>query len=41
MYNEMISWIAYAIVAMLIQQEQLCSRKNKKMGMEHKESKER
>ncbi|WP_260270218.1 hypothetical protein, partial [Lactobacillus delbrueckii] len=24
-----ISWIAYSIVAMLIQQEQLCSRKNR------------
>ncbi|GEA70526.1 hypothetical protein LDE02_06630 [Lactobacillus delbrueckii subsp. lactis] len=29
MYNRTISWIARAIVAMLIQQEQLCSRKNR------------
>ncbi|MBT8940305.1 hypothetical protein BTI77_07465 [Lactobacillus delbrueckii subsp. bulgaricus] len=29
LYNGIISWIAHAILAMLIQQEQLCSRKNR------------
>jgi hypothetical protein len=29
LYNRIISWIAHSIVAMLIQKEQLCSRKNR------------
>ncbi|WP_430487080.1 hypothetical protein ACQZOR_05080 [Lactobacillus delbrueckii subsp. bulgaricus] len=42
LYNGIMAWIAHAILAMLIQQEQLCLGKIEiKIGMGYKESKKR